>query len=443
MPVHEIESSLPSAVDAERIVLGTILLDNLVYSEAAAVLAPEDFFLDSHRRIFVRMADLGERGDPIDIVTLQHALSEHKELEAVGGVSYLVSLEQGTVRRASVLHHAREIAEKSRLRKIVHACNATVAGILEQTGESSEFHIGGLEESLLAVQMASRKTIAQPIADLVAQVLHELELQASQEGLVGMPTGLRPLDEATAGGFRPGELVVVGALPGRGKSAFGLQITLANAEAGNPTLIFSLEMSNAQLIRRLLAARSGILACQIRNPKWIGKDKWPRVASTGVALRELPIWIDDSPSLSIRELVARARLCRRRFGIRLVVVDYLRPVRAPGRDIREQVGNVADALRVLAKTEDIAVVLLSQLRRPESLNQPPSMIELKESGDIESHAHVVLLLHRPVDNQGHFTHEDQIIIGKQREGVTGPIPVKFMPDRLQFTPRADENTATD
>ncbi len=422
--------------------MGTILREEEVYSEAAAHLSLDDWSLDSHRRIWACMVDIGERGEPIDILSLQRTLSEHRELEAIGGVAYLASLTDGLARRPSVLAQVQQVVEKSRLRKVIHACNATLASIFEGTGENSEFHVGGLQESLLAIQTASRKTQAQHVSEIVPAVLAELEKQAASDGLVGMPTGIASLD-ATTTGIRPGELWVVGALPKRGKTALGIQIALANAEAGNPTLVFSLEMASGQMIRRMLAARvparSGITASTIREPRYIGRDRWLHITRAAGQLSELPLYLDDTSSLNIREVLARARLYKRRYGVKLVIVDYLRLVQAPGQEPRIQVGHVADALRQLAKSEQLGVVLLSQLRRPAGgLNQPPSMIELKESGDVEAHAHVVLLLYQPVNEKGVFTHQDEIIVGAQREGPTGPEYVRFNPDRLQFEPRTIE-----
>lgn len=434
------EQTMPANLDAERAVLGAILIEEEAYTEVAAHLSLDDWSLDSHRRIWARMLDLGERGEPIDILNLQRTLSEHRELEAIGGVAYLALLTDGVVKRSSVMAQVKQVVEKSRLRKVIYACNATVASIFEGTGESSEFHLGGLQESLLSIQTASRKTQAQHISEIVPAVLAELDQQATSEGLVGMPTEIASLD-ATTTGIRAGELWVVGALPKRGKTALGIQIALANAEAGNPALVFSLEMASGQMVRRMLAARvpakSGITASTLREPRYIGCDRWTHIRRAASQLSELPLYLDDTPSLDIRQVLARARLYKRRYGIRLVIVDYLRLVQAPGKDTRIQVGYVADALRQLAKGEQLGVVLLSQLRRPAGgLNQQPTMLDLKESGDIEAHAHVVLLLYQPVDEKGVFTHQDEINVGAQREGPTGPEYVRFNPDRLQFEPRS-------
>jgi replicative DNA helicase len=269
------------------------------------------------------------------------------------------------------------------------------------------------------------------------EVLRELELQAQSGGLVGLPTGLDSLDTVT-GGFRKGELIVLGALPGTGKTALACQIIVANAEAGNAVGAFSLEMSRWDLGKRFLSTVTSVTASKIRHPGHIRKEEWPTLATGAAEIADWPVWFDDSGSISIPELLARARLFITRMNVKLIVVDYLQLVRADARDIRERVGKVADALRQLAKAERIPVVLLSQLRRPQNVNDAPTIIDLKESGDIEAHAHVVLLLHVPTAADGKPTGEDTIIVAKNRNGAKGPVPVTFSPHKLRFYPRVAE-----
>jgi replicative DNA helicase len=256
------------------------------------------------------------------------------------------------------------------------------------------------------------------------------------QGLVGMSTGLHSLDTAT-GGIRLGEVWTVGALPGRGKTAFGVQVALANAKAGTPVAAFSLEMQDTEISKRFLCATSSFAAMQVRNPQTIRSDRWTELVESAASLSELPIYVDSRPSLKIQELLASARLYVRRHGVRLIIVDYLRLVDAPGRELRERVGHVANALRELAKSERIGAVMLSQLRRPEGgMNSKPTMLDLKESGDIENHSHVVLLPFLPVGDDGGPRPEEQLmIIGKNRNGRIGSLPVYFDEKRLQFSER--------
>jgi replicative DNA helicase len=256
---------------------------------------------------------------------------------------------------------------------------------------------------------------------------------------VGIPTGLHSLDLAT-GGIRPGELWTIGALPGRGKTALGVQVLLASGIAGLPAAAFSLEMQAVEIGKRFLAAKSHFSAGQLRNPHWIKRERWMELMESAAALTTMPIYVDDRSTLKIHELLASARLYIRRHRVKLIVVDYLRLVEAPGRDLRERVGQVADALRQLAKTERVGVVLLSQLKRPEGgINARPSMLDLKESGDIECHSHVVLLPYLPVSEDGTPIPDEQLlIIGKNRNGCIGSLAVYFDEKRLQFFERTNE-----
>jgi replicative DNA helicase len=294
-----------------------------------------------------------------------------------------------------------------------------------------------VQESLLAIEATDGKKVARKGWDIMPELMDELKRQSKCEGLVGFTTGVHSLDEMT-GGIRPGELWAVGALPGRGKTALGAQMILANAKAGVPVMSFSIEMSAIELCKRLLAASSKVSAGLIRNPRYIPADRWLELGEAAATLGELPIYVDDRGSLKIDQLLASARLFIRRHQIALIVVDYLQIVQAPGRDIKDQVSYTAKALRAFAKSENVAVVQLSQLSRPKGkdINARPTMIDLKESGAIEETSHVVLLPYMPLDDAGKFVADQQeLIVGKSRNGSVGSLPVVFDTKRLQFRER--------
>jgi replicative DNA helicase len=315
-----------------------------------------------------------------------------------------------------------------------------LAAATEDPSVSTDECLQQIQESLLELEAASGRTTARHVKEFMPEVLRELKTQAANQGLGGMPTGLQPLDLVT-GGIRRGELWTIGALPGRGKTAWGVQVALANGTAGTPTLAFSLEMHDLEIGKRFLAAKSSIPAMQIRNPRMISQDRWLGLAETAAEIAAFPIYVDARPSLKIQELLATARLFVRRHQVQLIVVDYLRLVDAPGRELRDRVGNVANALRQLAKSERIGVVLLSQLRRPDGgINAKPSMLDLKESGDIEAHSHVVLLPYLPVGEDGRPIPDEQfLMIGKNRNGGLGSLPVYFDERRLQFLDRTESS----
>jgi replicative DNA helicase len=429
-------------LDAEKTVLGCVLADPASLYRVLPLLQAQDFSLDSNRRIFHAIAELAEAGKPVDAMTVTDAMITKNQLESVGGAAYLCELsnnvDAGLARVTNVEHYAHLILDKSRRRQ-AHAAGARLSGVTEDSSITTDECLQMIQESLLQIEAASGKsTTARHVREVMPDVLREMETQAANQGVAGMSTGIQCLDLAT-GGIRPGELWTIGALPGRGKTALAVQFILANGAAGMPTYAFSLEMQNVEIGKRFLAAKSVVPAFQIRNPQAIKQDRWTDLAQAAAAIAECPIYIDDRSSLRIQELLASARLYIRRHGVKLIVVDYLRLVEGRGRELRDQVGYVANALRQLAKSECVGVVLLSQLRRPEGgINARPSMLDLKESGDIEAHSHVVLLPYLPVGEDGKPNPEEQVlIIGKNRNGGVGSLPVYFDEKRLQFFDRTD------
>jgi replicative DNA helicase len=431
----DLSRGLPASEEAERSILGAILLDGRAFNEAAEHLKPGDFSLDSHRRVYACIVGLAASSKPIDLVLLVEEFRRQNELEAIGGAEYIAGLLDGVPDRPSIAHYVHIVKEKAQLRGLISSAQVAIARALD--GEQPAEVAGGLLQTVLDVEAQAQMNHALTGRDFMPEVLRELELQAQSGGLVGLPTGLDPLDMVT-GGLRKGELIVIGALPGAGKTALACQIVAANAEVGNAVGGFSLEMSRWDLGKRFLSAVTAVSASKIRHPGHIKKDEWSALAIGAAEIAEWPIWFDDSGTISIPELLARARLFITRMKAKLIIVDYLQLVRADARDIRERVGKVADALRQLAKAERIPVVLLSQLRRPQNVNDPPTIIDLKESGDIEAHAHVVLLLHVPTAPDGRPTGEDTIIVAKNRNGAKGPVPVVFSPHKLRFYPRTME-----
>jgi replicative DNA helicase len=423
---------LPACLDSERSTLGAILLNGSCYAEAAQLLKADDFFLDSHRRIFRTITRLAENGEVIDLLTVTVALRDARELDAIGGPEYVSSLIDGVPDGPTISAYARRVKEKSLARRLIYAANAAVARAMD--GEPAREIAASLMESVLDVGADNQRKHLTGMRELMPEVLRELETESHAGAMVGLPSGLGALDRMT-GGFRRGELIVIGALPGRGKTAFGCQIIAANAETKTATGVFSVEMSRSDIGRRLLAATGTISAVKIRNPHMMAPHEWPKLAESAAEIGSWPVWLDDTGNLSVADLVTRAKILVSRKGIKLLIVDHLQLVQAESRDVRDRVSKVAEACRQIAKSEQIVVVLLSQLRRPQNSNDIPTMLDLKESGDIEAAAHVVLLLHSPESQDGSPTGEDLVIISKNRNGAKGPIPVRFNRSDLRFYAR--------
>ena len=427
-------------LDAERTVLGCALSDTDSLYRVLPLVKATDFSLDAHRRIFNVIAELADAGKPVDELTVTTALIAKGQLESVGGAAFVTDLSQkveaGLAHLTNVEHYANLVLDKSRRRQ-AHAAGTRLTAAAEDPSVSTDDCLDNIQECLLRLEATSGKTAAKHAKEFLPEVLRELEVQSQNQGLVGMPTGIHSLDTVT-GGIRRGELWTIGALSGRGKTALGIQVALRNSEAGTPTYIFSLEMQDLEIGKRFLSARSSIPAIQIRNPQMIKRERWKDLFDAAAEVADWPIYVDARSSLKIQEVLASARLYIRRHGVKLIVVDYLRLVDAPGRDLRERIGYVANALRQLAKSEHVGVVLLSQLRRPEGgINARPSMLDLKESGDIEAHSHVVLLPYLPVGENGRPLPQEQLlIIGKNRNGSIGSLPIYFDEKRLQFFDRS-------
>lgn len=427
-------STLPANLEAEKAVLGAILLDNESYLEASEGLSPADFSIDSHRRIFARMVHLMETGRPVDMITLTDELDAHKDLRAVGDVGYIASLLDGVPDRPSISHYVEIVRDRAMLRGLIHAINVTQARASEQC-ENALPIMADLEDALARIAGKPRNG-ARALKDILPVVLNEMAAERVRTTeYIGIPTGIVALDQML-GGMRDSELWITGAMPARGKTSFGIQFAMHAVAQGFPVVDFSLEMKSTQVVRRILASHTPAEAFGARDARLLSEEKWHQVIDGAAQLATLPLFIDDGSSLSLRELRAKTKLYKKKFGVRLVVVDYLRLLTATGKDTRERVSNIALGLAQLAKDEDLCILALSQLSRPDDINHVPDMTDLKESGDLEASAHVVLLLYRPFDkDRGQFNGEDAIIVGKAREGPTSAASVVYDERTLTFKPR--------
>lgn len=403
-------------------------------------LTAECFSSEPSRALFRAIVELGEGGHLIGYESIFSELSKRPDGEKLSAA--LIDLTNPLhVPKRNVQWHVEQLKSVVKRRRLVAASQAAITAA-EDPAEDTTTILEDLSRGLTEIQIQSGSIKATLLKNFIGDVLQEIQRQSASTGAIGLPTGIPDLDEMTTG-VRPGELWVIGAAPGSGKTALGTQIAVASAKAGHAAAVFSLEMTDLELGTRLLANESSVSASRYRNPSYIAKAQWAEIAQCVERLCDLPLHVDATPSLTIQEVVARARRFVRQHNCRLIVVDYIRLIKAPGKELREQVGNATDALRQLAKSENVGVIALSQLARPtgKNANARPTMFRLKESGDVEAHAHVVLLIHMGTAKDGTPTGEDEILIAKNRQGPKGPIKVTFDRDRLKFLPRADENAA--
>jgi replicative DNA helicase len=431
------DRTLPHNHEAERTVLGAVLVDNQAFNSAAELLTREDFYRDGHRRIFDAMAALAERSQPIDLVTLKDELVRESALEAVGGAAYLAALVDGVPRITSVEHWSRIIKEKAVLRKLIHAGNRIVQSCFEGEDEAGAL-LDQAEKSIFDIAEKRIRAGFLSMREIVKESFRTIDqLSQSKEVVTGLATGFVDIDEMTSG-LQNGELVIVAARPAMGKTSFCLNIAQHVAmRVGQTVGLFSLEMSKEQLALRLLCADARIDAHRLRTGKLNEKD-WARLAKAYNDLAQSRIFIDDSATISPLEMRAKCRRLKAEHGLGLVIVDYLQLVTGAGRseNRQQELSAISRSMKGLAKELGVPVIALSQLSRaPEArTDRRPQLSDLRESGALEQDADIVMFIYReeeykPSDENRGLA---EIIIGKQRNGPTGSRKLAFIKEFTRF-----------
>ncbi len=431
------ERTLPHSHEAERTVLGAVLVDNQAFNSAAELLTKEDFYRDAHRRIFDAMAALAERSQPIDLVTLKDELARESALEAVGGASYLAALVDGVPRITNVEHWSRIIKEKAVLRNLIHAGNRIVQSCLEGEDEAAAL-LDQAEQSIFSIAEKRIRAGFQSMREIVKESFRTIDqLSQSKDVVTGLATGFVDIDEMTSG-LQKGDLVIVAARPAMGKTSFCLNVAQHVAlRVGETVGLFSLEMSKEQLALRLLCADARIDAHRLRTGKLNEKD-WARLAKSYNDLSQSRLFIDDSATISPLEMRAKCRRLKAEHGLALIIVDYLQLVTSAGRseNRQQELSAISRSMKGLAKELACPVIALSQLSRaPEArTDRRPQLSDLRESGAIEQDADIVMFIYReeeykPTDENRGIA---EIIIGKQRNGPTGSRKLAFIKEFTRF-----------
>jgi replicative DNA helicase len=445
MPVDTtLEKPLPNNLDAERSVLGAILLDNNALNAAIENLRAEDFFLDQHRRVFTQMIALSEAQQAIDLITLTEELHRRGDLEASGGAPYLASLADGMPKVSNVEHYARIVKEKAMLRNLIHTTHNIQQRAFEGE-DGADMILDNAESSIFLLAEDRVKAGLIPVKDIVRDNFERLE-KIFKEGksITGIPTGYVELDKLTSG-LQPSELLILAARPSQGKTALALNLAENIAiRAGQPVAIFSLEMSKESLLQRLVASVAQIDAHKFRTGH-LNRNDWTSMTEALGVISNAPLWVDDAGSISVLEIGAKARRLKRDKGLSLLIVDYLQLITARGRfgNRQEEVASISRGLKGLAKELQIPVLVLSQLTRaPERDERGPQLSDLRESGAIEQDADVVMFIYRP-----HFfkagaspeeREETELRIAKQRNGPTDNIKFVFRSRLTRFEEAAPD-----
>ncbi len=439
-----LDAVMPCNVEAEKVVLAAILLDNSAFSEVAERLESEDFSLDSHRRIFLRMSELVDANQAVDIVTLAAELTRHKEVEVVGGVAYLASLTEGVPRRPAITEYIAILKNKSALRRIMAICSLAIARAADQSDSSMEileYAEGALLQIAQEANSGKLKTIYESVQE-AGGVEPYLKACTDPEITPGLLTGFADYDAMT-GGLHKSELIIIAARPSMGKTAWAMNIA-QNAAFDNQKVIavFSLEMTRGALEQRMMASRAWV---DMRKAQagWLGRDEKVKLETALLSLIETNIFIDDSATLTPVQLRAKSRRLKQKEGrLDLIIVDYLQLMSAGARTgSREQeIALISRSLKACAKELEVPVVALAQLNRDPEKRQDkrPMLSDLRESGQLEQDADVVAFIHRPsMYNQDEETTEAEkalaeIILAKQRSGPTGIVNLVFISKHTRF-----------
>lgn len=443
------DQGLPASIDAEKTILGAILLDNAAHSEAAEKLTSEDFSLDSHQRIFLRMSELMDEQRAVDIVTLSHQLAKYKEVEAVGGVAYLASLTEGLPRRPVIEEYIRIVKDKSLLRRLMMICSAAIARAADQSETALEV-LGAAEAGLLEVSEKSVGDGFQSLDQIVANSFGSIDnLYKQSREVTGLATDFYELDKMTSG-LQKGELIILAARPSMGKTAFAINMAQnAAVNHGAVVAVFSLEMSKESLLRRMLASQAWVDQRRLQTG-FLGREDQEKLQRALNELVESRVFIDDTAGISLAEMRAKARRLRQKAGqLDLIVVDYLQLMSATlpsagGKRFESRVQEVAAisrGLKALAKELEVPVLALSQLSRASEKrgdDKRPLLSDLRESGSIEQDADVVAFIHR----EAYYNRDEEqaeadkakseIIIAKQRNGPTGTVYLNFLSSYTRF-----------
>jgi replicative DNA helicase len=433
----------PYSPEAEMSVLGGMFLDPDAVVKAIEVLDDSMFFREGHRRLYRAMVRLWEQGEVIDAVTLSEHLKSTGDFESVGGAPYLAQLLDAVPTAANIEYHARIVREKALLRRLIEAATSIIQATYEAGGEVESVLDAAEQKIFQIAQTHDRKGFVW-IKELLWPAMEQIEL-LSQSGsaVTGVPTGFADLDEKTAG-FQKGDLVIVAARPSMGKTAFTLNIAQhAAIGAHKAVAFFSLEMSKESLVQRMLTSEARVDAGRVRTGR-LRDDDYPRLAQAAGLLNTAPIYVDDTPAISILEMRAKARRLKSdRPDLAMIIVDYLQLMRGDGRteNRQQEVSEISRGLKALAKELDLPVVALSQLSRAvESRpDKRPMMSDLRESGALEQDADLIMFLYRPeyylgpTDKDGNSLEgRAEVIIGKQRNGATGTVPLMFHKEFTRF-----------
>jgi len=445
-PITSFSGKLPpQAVDLEEAVLGALMLEKDALSAVVDILKPDCFYKDAHRYIFAVIHELFNKNQPIDILTVTQALKKKGELELVGGAFFISQLTSRIASAANIEYHARIILQKHIQRELIRISGETIRDAFEDNIDVLEM-LDKAEKNLFEIAEGNIRRNYEDMTSLVSKAMKEIEIAANQkEGITGVPSGFTDLDRVTSG-WQRSDLIIVAARPGMGKTAFVLSLARnAAIKFGNPIAFFSLEMSSLQLVNRLISAESGIVSDKIRKGR-LENYEWEQLNSKIKPLLDAPLFIDDTPALSVFELRAKCRRLVAEKKVSMIIIDYLQLMVAAGDskvgNREQEISTISRSLKAIAKELNIPIIALSQLSRAvetRGSSKRPQLSDLRESGAIEQDADMVMFIYRPEyyeldqDENGNSTKGvAEIIVAKNRNGALKTVNLKFIGSLTRF-----------
>ena len=435
--VNHYEKVPPQNREAEMSVLGAMFFDESAMAKAIEVLRPEYFYDLRHQHVFGVMTMLFEHSQPVDLITVSEELKKRRQLDDVGGITYLTQLTTIVPTAANIEHYARIVKEKALLRQLIQSATQIVQNSLEADGNAQEM-IDGAEKMIFDISQAHVEGRAYQIKEIIHESMETIDqLFQRKEHVTGIATGFHEFDMKTAG-LQPSDLVIVAGRPSMGKSAFASAICEhVGINLKKPLVIFSLEMSKEQLVQRMLCSHARVDAQKVRTG-YLSHQDWPKLTAAAGKLSEAPIFIDDSPSQTVLEIRAKARRLKMKHDISLIVLDYLQLMQGvkAAESRQQEISEISRSLKALARELRVPVIAVSQLSRAveQRTGNRPQLSDLRESGAIEQDADLVVFLFReeyyaPSEEN---KNKAEAIIAKQRNGPTGVIPLVFLKEWTRF-----------
>lgn len=432
----------PQNIEAEQAVLGAMIIEREAISKVAEFLRAEDFYREAHRLMFNAMMDLFNKNEAVDMITVIELLRKNDKLEEAGGITYVTSLANSVPTAANVLYHARIVEEKSLLRNLINT--ATHIATMGYEGSEEVSHIMDSAEKMI-LEVAARKAGGDftPIKSIIFEAFNKIEqLYASKGNITGTPTGFKDLDKLTSG-LQPSDLILIAARPSMGKTAFVLNITQhIGIREKKAVAFFSLEMSKEQLVQRMLCAEAAIDAQRLRIGELEAND-WTKLVAGADKLASAPIFIDDTPGITVMEMRSKARRLKVEHDLKVIIIDYLQLMQGSGssrggENRQQEISEISRSLKALARELNVPVIALSQLSRSVESRQvkKPMLSDLRESGSLEQDADIVAFLYRddyynPDSDKKNIT---EIIVAKHRNGPVDTVQLFF---HKQFTKFSD------